>query len=243
VSIPYELVDATFILVALGLLAALRRFRRSAAVLLVVLLVGFLGLRAIGAPLWPDDQPLILDGSWGGSDPSLLAFQDDGTGFGQLVYAFQPGGQIRTGLTFGNSGPVPLTVTGIEPPVSHGFDRSFELLLPPGPLRPDLPPDAAEVGPAWTSVPFHPFEIPVNSDAALGLVVTLYDCPGLKPVPTLAPGSTLEPSIDPALTSGYTAVDQITIDYTVLGISRSAHLALKTPLALVAYDLQDCTAP
>ena len=242
-SIPYELVDTAFILVALGLLVALRRFRRVAAVLLVVLAVAFLGSRAIGAPLGPDDQPLSLDGAWGGSDPSLLAVSDDPTGFGQFIYAFRPGGQIRTGLTFGNSGPAPLTVTGIEQPVHVGFDRSFELVLPPGPLGPDLPQDAYEVGPAWSSVPFHPFEIPANGDVALGLAVNFYDCPDVKPVPTLTPGSPLEPSIDPAYTSGFTAASQITIDYTVLGISRSVQLALNSPLAVVASNLMDCTAP
>jgi hypothetical protein len=243
VSIPYELVDVAFMLVALGLLAALRPFRRPAAILLVILLVGFLGAEAIGVPLGPDDQPLVLDGSWGGSDSSLLSVQQDATRFGQFTYAFRPGGQIRTGLTFENTGRVPLTVTGIEQPVHTGFTRSFELLLPPGPLGPDLPADSAEVGPAWTSVPFHPFEMPANSNVAIGLAVNLGDCPGMQPVPPLAPGSTLEPSIDSTYTTGFTAASEITIDYNVLGISRAARLTLNSPLDVAAYNLTDCSTP
>jgi len=242
-TVPYELVDAAVILAALGLLVALRRFRRTAALLLLVLVVGFLGAWAIGAPLGPGDGRLILEGAWGGSDPSLLAVQDQDTGFGQFTYAFRPGGKVQTGLVLGNIGPVPLTVTGIEQPVHVGLDRSFELVLPPGPLAPDLPPDSPGVGPAWTSVPFHSFEIPASGDVALGLVVNFYDCPDTQPVPTLPPGSSLEPSLVDTYSSGYTAASQITIDYTVLGISRSAPLTLNSPLAVVANDLQDCTAP
>lgn len=266
-NVPYELVDLAFILGAIGLVAAwrwaarlsarlparwfaaadgapqTRQVRRSAVGLLVILAVAFFGLRALGAPLGPSDQPLAFDGAWGGSDPSLLAIQVAGDGSSEFMFAFQPGGQIRTGLTLENNGNGALTLTGIEQPVHPGADRSLELILPPGPLGPDLPPDSPGVGPAWTSVPFHPFEIPAHAVVALGLAVNFDACPGAMPVPTLAPGSSLEPQIDPSYTSGFTAASQITVEYTVLGISRSALLTLPSGLAVVTNNSSDCSTP
>jgi hypothetical protein len=265
-SVPYQLVNLVFILAAVGLAIAGRseaslarglparwfraadgrpqtqRVRRGAVGLLIIVALAFIGLRAAGAPLGPSDQPLNVDGAWGGNDPSLLAIQDDGIDPGEFIFAFQPGGQIRTGLTLANNGPAPLTVTGIEQPVHLGADRSFELLLPPGPLGPDLPPVNPGDGPVWTSEPFHPFEIPAHADVALGLAVNFDACPGAMPVPTLAPGSSLEPQIDPSFTSGFTAASEITLDYTVLGISRSAKLTLHSGLAVVTNGLIDCPA-
>jgi hypothetical protein len=211
--------------------------------LLVILAVAFFGLRALGAPLGPSDQPLTFDGAWGGDDPSLLSIQAANDGSSQFIFAFQPGGQIRTGLTLANNGDAALTVTGVEQPAHVGFDRSFELLLPPDPLGPDLPPVYPGVGPVWTSEPFHPFQIPAHSDVGLGLAVNFDACPGMLPVPTLAPGATLEPSVDPSYTSGFTAASQITIDYTVVGIMRSAHLTLQSGLGVVTTDLSACKAP
>lgn len=265
-NVPYELVDDAFILGAIGLVAAWRwaarlsarlparwfaaadgapqprQVRRSAVGLLVILAVAFFGLRALGAPLGPSDQPLAFDGAWGGSDPSLLAIQVAGDGSSEFMFAFQPGGQIRTGLTLGNDGNAVLTVTGIEQPDHLGFDRSFELLLPPEPLGPDLPPVYPGVGPTWTSEPFHPFQIPAHGDVGLGLAVNFDACPGMKPVPTLAPGSSLEPQVDPRYTSGFTAASEITIDYTVLGISRSAHLTLQSVLGVIMNSSTECVA-
>lgn len=265
-SVPYQLVNLLFILAAIGLLIAwrsaaglaarlparwftapngalhTRRVQRSAAALVIILALAFVGLRALGAPLGPSDQPLNLDGAWGGADPSLLAIQVNDDGSNQFMYAFQPGGQIRTGLTLGNDGNATLTVTGIEQPDHLGFDRSFELLLPPEPLGPDLPPVYPGAGPAWTSEPFRPFQIPAHGDVGLGLAVNFEACPGMKPVPTLAPGSSLEPQVDPKYTSGFTAASEITIDYMVLGISRSAHLTLQSVLGVIMNSSTECVA-
>ena len=266
-NVPYELVDVAFILGAIALLAAWRwaarlsarlparwfaaadgaprtRLARRATVgLMIILAVVFFGWRAAGAPLGPYDQPLNVAGAWGGDDPSLLSIQAANDGSSQFIFAFQPGGQIRTGLTLANNGDAALTVTGVEQPAHVGFDRSFELLLPPDPLGPDLPPVYPGVGPVWTSEPFHPFQIPAHSDVGLGLAVNFDACPGMLPVPTLAPGATLEPSVDPSYTSGFTAASQITIDYTVVGIMRSAHLTLQSGLGVVTTDLSACKAP
>jgi hypothetical protein len=270
-SVPYEIVDLAFVLGAIGLLAAwgyaarvagrlparlfgdadagqrTRRVRRGSVVLLVVLGLGLIGLSAAGAPIGPFDQPLSVGGSWGGSDPLLLAIEDVRPGPSQFLYAYRPDAQIRTGLTLANNGNAALTVTGLEPPEHPVYVRSYELLLPPGQLTLDLVPVYPGEEPVWTSEPFYPFEIPAHGEVALGFAVDLNACAGLKPVPTLGPGTSLSSELGSSYSSyssGFTAASQIRIDYTAFGVSRTATVSLQSALEVVTDSSRaGCPAP
>jgi hypothetical protein len=250
-GVPYGLVVDAYVLAALGLLSAWlgasslagrlpkelsariepdrrarwvqRRVLAFAAALVALPLV----LIALGAPLRPDQQPLTLGDQWGGYDPALLQIIDVG-GRSQFTYAFQPGGEIRMGITLANNGGVPLTVMGVGPPPHPIYVRGYKFLVPPG--GPAVGPITVYPGidPTWTSEAFKPFEIPAHSEVALGLAVDLTTCPDLKPVPTLAPGASLIPNDDSfTYVSGFGAADVIQVNYAAFGISRTAAVELQ----------------
>lgn len=271
-GVPYQVVVGAYVLVATALLVAwldagdvagrlpqslaariepdLRAgwVRWACLVLAVVLVASSVALVVLGAPLRPDDQPLGAGDQWGGDDPALLQILDR-PDRAQFTYAFQPGGEIRMGITLANNGRVPLTVTGIGPPQHPVYVRDYKLLLPPGGPTADLPALYPGTVQAWTSEVFHPFEIPANSEVGLGLGVDLTSCPDLKPVPTLAPGASLFP--DEALNSyptGFGAADVVQIDYVAFGISRTAELTLSAYMNVVTGNAEsdappNCEAP
>lgn len=261
--LPYEVVGLAIALVVAGLTAAswvapglatrlpptfpggsdpqrrTRQVRSASLALLAIVVVGAFVLRAAGAPLAPDDRPLGFGHAWGGDDPRLLAAMGLERG-DQLFFAYAPGAEIRTGITLANDGNVPLTVTGLEPPLSP-YVRSLELRLPPGTLSPDLLPVYPGEGVRWTSEPFHPFDIPAHGEVALGLAVTLGTCTGMMPLPTLAPGASLLPESDPRLDlGGFDAVDALRIHYTAFGISRTATVTLRSVLLVVTGAAGGC---
>jgi hypothetical protein len=223
-----------------------RRVRRAAVLALVLLGVAALALTALGAPLNPGSQPLTTDGAYGGEDPLLIAVTD-GPGTGSFEYAYEPGAEIRTGLTLANDGNAPLTVTGLGPPPFGSFVAGYKFLLPPGPLTSDLVPLYPGTGPNWTSEPFHPFEIPAHGQVGLGLAVDLRNCPKIAPGPTLAPGAS------PSYTGlndavGFEAADSLEVSYSAFGIARTATVLLQSPLAVVTGDASgpdalDCPNP
>ncbi len=192
-GVPYEIVIAAylvlgFVLLVVWLSAGSVVRRRTLALVAAVVALSFAWF-VLGAPLRPDEQPLAFGDQYGGTDPAMLQSMAVGQGRTQYTYAFQPGAEIRMGITLANNGNVPLTVTGIGPPEFPIFVRDYKLLLPPGGLTSDLPALYPGFYPTWTSEPFHPFEIPAASEVGLGLAVDLTTCPDLEPVPTLAPGA------------------------------------------------------
>ena len=198
----------------------------------MVLILAALGLNALGVPLDPNSQPLAIGSAWGGDDPLLIAVAGDGPGTGSFQYAYEPGAEIRTGITLGNA---PLTVTGLGPPAYGTFIDGYKFLLPSGPLTTDLVPLYPGSGPIWTSEPFRPFEIPAHGQVGLGLAVDLRNCPKIVPGPTLAPGaSPADVGLNYAV--GFGAADSLDVAYTAFGIARTATVPLQSPLEVVTGD-------
>jgi hypothetical protein len=256
-AIPYEVLEPTFIAVVLGLAVLFviapalrlgpdterrtRTIRLVTGTVLAIVIVGSLGLRALGAPIDPTSQPLHFGHSWSDGGPRLLAEMDlhpaSGQGFPavELLYAYAPGAEIRAGITLANDGDVPLTVTGFDSPANPNV-RSVELRLPPQ-LSHNLPPPYPNEGTDdWSSEPFHPFEIPAHDEAGLAVEVTLGVCPGMTPVATLAPSASLIPASDPSLTGGFTALSDINVRYTALGISRTANIVLGGTIYIITSE-------
>lgn len=252
-GVPYGFVVDAYVLAAVGLLVAwlgagqvaehlppalsariepgrrVRWVRRGCLALAVALVAGTFVSVALGAPVRPDEQPLAAGDQWGGVDPALLQIMPVGDGRAQFTYAFQPGGEIRIGITLANSGNVPLTVTGVGPPTHPIYVRGYKFLLPPGGPTPELVAVFPGVDPTWTSEAFQPFEIPAHSEVSLGLAVDLTSCPDLKPVATLAPGASLLPEDGlNNYSTGFSAADVIQVDYAAFGISRTAAVELAT---------------
>jgi hypothetical protein len=216
--------------------------------LAIVLGASPFALIALGAPLRPDQQPLALGDQWGGADPALLQIMEVGNGRSQFTYAFQPGGEIRMGITLANNGNVPLTVTGIGRPQFPIYVQDYKLLLSPGGPTRDLPALYPGLDPTWTSDAFHPFEIPAHSEFGVGLAVDETACPDLKAVPTLAPGASFIPNDDSfTYVSGFGAADVIQVNYAAFGISRSASLELQAYMNVAtdnaASDPVNCPEP
>jgi len=232
VGVPYEIVIAMYLVAAFILLFAWLMagavVRRRILALVLVLVASPFALIALGAPLRPDEQPLTAGDLGGGDDPALLQIMDVGDGRFQYTYAFQPGAEIRTGITLANNGNVPLTVTGIGRPQFPIYVRGYKFLLPPGGPAPGPVSVYPGVDPTWTSDPFKPFEIAAHSEVALGLAVDLTSCPDLKPVPTLAPGASFIPNDDSfTYVSGFSAADVIEVNYAAFGIARTAPVELQ----------------
>lgn len=251
-SVPYALVLAITAVLVAGIVIVwvaapalarsgavpdrrVREVRIGAGGLLGVLVVLVAILSVAGMPLLPNAEPLHIGNAYGGDDPRLLAFRSDFTPpgtFGQALYAYAPGAELRTGLQLANDGPAALTVTGLEPSGGPTV-RSLALRLAPGPppAQITLPLYRNQGSARWLSEPFHPFTIPAHDQVGVGLAVTLGTCASAQPQPTRAPGASLLPDSDPALNGGFGAVDTLRIEYTVLGIQRTAVLPL--PLAIV----------
>jgi hypothetical protein len=231
VGVSYELVVAAYLAVAFGLLFAWLAtgavVRRRIQFVSIAVVASPFVLFALGAPLRPDEQPLADGDLGGGDDPALLQVTNVGDGRFQYTYAFQPGGEIRTGISLANNGNVPLTVTGVGPPEHPIYVREYKFLLPPGGPATGPVTVFPGVDPTWTSDAFKPFEIPAHSEVVVGLAVDLTSCPDLKPVPTLAPGESLIPDGDLTYSMGFGAADLLPVDYAAFGISRTAIVELQ----------------
>ena len=250
-GVPYGIVLVGYVLVALALLFAwlvapdiadhlpaslgarsepdlrTRSVVRGIGAVALALVASPFVLILLGAPLRPDEQPLVFGDQSGGTDPDLLQIIDTGNDQRQFTYAFQPGAEIKMGITLANTGSVPLTVTGVGPPTHPIYVRDYRFLLPQGGPTQDLPALYPGFTLTWASEPFHPFEIPANSEVGVGLAVDLTSCPDLKAVPTLAPGASFIPNDDSfTYTTGFGAADIIQVDYAAFGISRTATITL-----------------
>lgn len=247
-ALPYEVVVPVFLTIAaalgLGLVAAPRltgavgrswagRVRVVSGVALVVIVAGVSGLYALGAPIDPNSRPLQFGSAFGGSDPRLLETRDfPGTGVPGLQeydYAYSPGAQISNALTIANGSGVPLTLLAISAETQPGVS-SIEFRLPSR-LSSDLPPTYENEYPdqppgILASQPFHSFGIPARGEIGLAVRVTLGQCLGTQPVPTLAAGESLLPGSDPTLAGGYDVLTVIDVRYVQLGIERSETIAL-----------------
>jgi hypothetical protein len=250
-GVPYAIVIAAYLAAGfallLGWLLAGTGVRRRILALAVVLVASPFVLIVLGAPLRPDEQPLADGDLGGGDDPALLQVTDVGSQF-QYTYAFQPGGEIRTGISLANNGNLPLTVTGVGPPEHPIYVRGYKFLLPPG--GPATGPVSVYPGvdPTWTSDGFKPFEIPAHSEVVVGLAVDLTSCPDLKPVPTLAPGASLIPEGDLTYSTRFSAADLLPVDYAAFGISRTAIVELQAYMNVAVanssnIDMPNCPAP
>ena len=247
-GVPYELVIAAYLVAAFALLFARLIagpvIRRRILAPAVVLAASPFVLVALGAPLRPDEQPLAAGDQWGGYDPALLQIMDVGDGRSQFTYAFQPGGEIRIGITLTNNGNVPLTVTGVGPPVHPIYVRGYKFLLPPGGPTPELVAVYPGLDPTWTSETFKPFEIPSHSEVSLGLAVDLTSCPDLKPVPTLAPAASLLPEDGlNNYATGFSAADVLQVDYAAFGITRTAAVQLGSHMTVATGNAASDTPP
>lgn len=199
-----------------------RTIRTASAAVLAAIVVAAVGLRYVGVPLAPFDQPLQFGQSYEAGGPSLLARVDGQTlGSAEYDFAYAPGAEIRSGITLQNTGGLPLSVTGVVED-STPYVSSVELRLPADPTAPNAPLDSGVNG------PFRPFTIPAHGEATLAMVVIVGKCPTIPPTPTQAPDASNAAVVDDSPPSGgaLTSVSEIRIGYTVLGLARTATIRL-----------------
>src|ERR1035437_9226574 len=84
----------------------------ASAAVLAAIVVAALGLRYVGLPLAPSDQPLQFGKSYEVGGPNLLARVAGDPGSDEFDFAYAPGAEIRSGITLQNTGGLPLSVTG-----------------------------------------------------------------------------------------------------------------------------------
>ncbi len=248
-AISYEVIQPGSIAIVIGLVLLFliapklagraktlrtKRIRIATGIALAVLVAGAIGLNTLGAPLDPASRPLRTGHAYGGDDPRLLAMRDlprSGTNplLSEYDYAYSPGAEIRIAFTLANAGSAPLTVVAIESPPSLNV-RSVEFRLPSA-VNSGLPATYANQYPgqppgALADRQFHSFEIPAQGEVGLATAVTMGECPGSSPVPTLAPGASLLPSADPSLAGGFDVFNVIDVRYVQFGIARTETIVL-----------------
>jgi hypothetical protein len=250
VVVAYELVEGFAVLIVAGFLLVLRmapalarrlttagssadaegashRLRVASAAVLAAIVVAALGLRYVGLPLAPSDQPLQFGKSYEVGGPNLLARVAGDPGSDEFDFAYAPGAEIRSGITLQNTGGLPLSVTGVIED-STPYVSSVELRLPADPISSNAELDSA------ANNPFHSFTIPAHGEASLALVVTIGRCASIPSTPTQATGDSTAAADDhgPALGGALTSLSTIRLGYTVLGMARIATVRL--PFRLVA---------
>ena len=144
-------------------------------------------------------------------------------------YAYAPGAEVRISFLLLNASKAPLTVSSIGAQASANVS-SIQFRLPPI-LNSDLP--AAypneypnESADAWASRPFQSFDIGAGEEVGLVASVTLGECPGASPVPTLAPSASPLPNSDPRLGGGFDVLSVLEVRYVQLGIARTETIDL-----------------
>jgi hypothetical protein len=199
-----------------------RTIRTASAAVLAAIVVATFGLRYVGVPLAPFDQPLQFGRGYEAGGPSLLARVGGQTpGSAEFDFAYAPGAEIRSGITLQNTGGLPLSVTGVaEDPIP--YVSSVEFWVPADPTAPNAPLDSGVNG------QFHPFTIPAHGEATLAMVVIIGKCPTIPPTPTQAPDASNAAVVGESPPSGgaLTSVSEIRIGYTVLGLARIATIRL-----------------
>jgi hypothetical protein len=248
-AIPYEVAEPIFVAIVAALvllvLAAPRlagaggivsgpRLRVVAGVALVAMVGSAVGFNALGAPLDPGRRSIQNGNGFGGNDPRLLAMRGspslDGSGPEyEYDYAYAPGAEVRMSFTLLNFSNAPLTLTEVDAGLGPNVS-SVRFLLPPK-VSSDAPaayPNAYpnEPADAFANQPFHSVDMAAGAEIGIVVAVTLGQCPGASPVPTLAPSASLLSESDPSLYSGFNALSAITVRYVQLGISRSESLPL-----------------
>ena len=244
--VTYELVEGLAVLIVCGLLivwriapslarrlsanagsstdadTVSRSIRTASAAVLVAIVVAALGLREVGVPLAPLDQPLTFGQSYEAGGPNLLARVAGHTmGSAEFDYAYAPGAEIRSGITLQNTSGLPLSVTGMAED-SIPYVSSVELRLPADPISSSTSLDSGVNG------PFHPFTIPAHGEATLALVVTIGECATISPIPTQAPDGSMGAvgGYSPSSGGVLTSVSEIRIAYAVFGLARIATIPL-----------------
>ena len=189
------------VLVAIAVLAVLvrvwfraptigMRFGRPTRLLRVLIGVSAvaLGIGTVVVSVAPSIGPGSI---FGGSDPHLVAILSTGHPGSAYIYAYGRNAELRQVISVRNGGPVPITVLGIGTLTTPYIQGVALRLAPGGPtievalLRPGGP------GQRWFSEPFAPFELAPGQETTASLVVQLTDCPGIRPLATLAPGAAI----------------------------------------------------
>jgi hypothetical protein len=180
-------------------------------------------------------EPLRAEGPAVGSGPLYL-----GTvpatfgGVDNVEFAAVSGGEMRMEFSLANTGDWPLTVVGLDNPITM----------------------YGSAGPQWEGTIFHSgslvpvgqaldgssgrFDIPAHASARVnaGLV---FGCIGLTPTPTLAPGRS--PSAAAALAAegyGVSSIDSLPIEFQLLGLQHRSVVKLPASVAWIAVDESGC---
>ncbi len=209
-----------------------RSRRRAAAVTAGILL---LAVGAAGCVFVNTYEPLQAKGPAVGLGPLYMGTVPATFGGHDSVdFVAVSGGEMRVEFSLVNTGDFPLSVVGLDNPITaYSPAPSWEgTIFQSGTLYPATNASAATT--------FHRFEI--AGHASVTVVVSLvFACVGLTPTPTLAPGKT--PSALAAMAAegyGIESIDQLPIDYQVLGFPRHSLVALPANIGFAALDMSGC---
>lgn len=136
-------------------------------------------------------------------------------GFGQVLWATRPGGEVSFGFQVRNGGPVPVTLIGLA---LRTFDRGvINALAPAGAL----------VGPGFGQMTqFHPVTIGPGDSLPVGLTERVVCDPRIRRDARL-PGN-------PAATSWLgDATSPVVLHYRALGVTMSQTVAVAMPMLVV----------
>jgi len=209
-----------------------RSRRRVAAetVGILLLAVGVAGCVFVNTyePLQANGPAVGLGPLYLGTVPATFGGHDS------VDFVAASGGEMRVEFSLVNTGDFPLSVVGLDNPITaYSPAPSWEgTIFQSGTLYP-----ATNASGVTT---FHRFEI--AGHASVSVVVSLiFACIGLTPTPTPAPGKT--PSALAALAAqgyGIESIDQLPIDYQVLGFPRHSLVALPADIGFAAIDMSGC---
>jgi hypothetical protein len=180
-------------------------------------------------------EPLRATGPVVGSGPLYL-----GTvpatfgGLDEVEFAAASGGDMRMEFTLANSGDFPLTVVGIEDPMTaYSSMPSWEgSIFQSGTLSP------ASGGSANPTS--NRFEIPAHASTRVVVSIS-FACIGITPTPTLAPGRSPSPWVALAAQGyGISSIGLLPVDYEMLGLQHRGLVTLPAYISWAAIDMSGC---
>lgn len=140
-------------------------------------------------------------------------------GYGEVLWANRPGGELAFGFDVHNGGPVPVTLLGVS---LRGFDpRSIHVLAGAG----------AQLGPGYGQMtPFHPVALGAGSSMDVGLTVRVI-CD-----PTIRGDARMMANRHQGDTSWLSqGTSPVVVRYRVFGVTMSQTLSLIQPVLIMQY--------
>jgi hypothetical protein len=203
-----------------------RRVRWLAAAIVAALAVVYLAAvtsthaALSGGPVgWTAPGPADLSGLTEPTAAEYAMVFPASQGYGQVLWATRPGGELAFGFGIHNGGPVPVTLLGVA---LRGYPP-YEVHV--------LAPAGAQLGPEpGQMTPFHPVALGPGGDVSVGLTVhVICDSTIRDDARSMANAHQADTSFLDQDTS------PVVVRYRVLGVTMSQTLSLDHPILVMQY--------